>query len=98
MSLQRLSFSDSVSSLHIHILAAVALLFTTTLLAVTQANKVKQCYHTKADYGPCMSNESFKKSGCKYRTFPEHYKIENKETREEQVFIDYDCKNYYCCC
>ena len=42
-----------------------------------------------------MSNESFKKSGCKYRTFPEHYKIENKETREEQVFIDYDCKNYY---
>ncbi|MGC2573479.1 MAG: hypothetical protein WA364_18345 [Candidatus Nitrosopolaris sp.] len=85
MLLQRLSFSESFSSLHIHILAAVVLLFTTTLLAVTQANKVKQWYHTKADYGPCMSIES-KKSGCKYRTFPEHYKIENKETREVSGF------------
>jgi hypothetical protein len=47
--LQRLSFSDSLSSLHIHILAAVVLLFTTTLLAVTQANKVKQCYIIKYD-------------------------------------------------
>ena len=33
------------------------------------SNKVNQCYHTTADYGPCMSNEFFKKSGCKYRTF-----------------------------
>jgi ATP-dependent DNA helicase DinG len=30
------------------------------------------------DYGPCMSNESFKNSGCKHRTFPEDYTIINK--------------------
>ena len=39
------------------------------------SNKVNHCYHTTADYGPCMSNESFKKSGCKYRTFLKDYNL-----------------------
>jgi Rad3-related DNA helicase len=52
------------------------------------SNEVKKCHHTTADYGPCMSNESYKKSGCKYRTFLKHYRINNKGTRQEEVFID----------
>jgi len=36
------------------------------------SNKTKGCYHTTSDYGPCMNNETFVKSGCKYRTFREH--------------------------
>jgi ATP-dependent DNA helicase DinG len=59
------------------------------------SNKVKKCYHTTADYGPCMSNESFKGSGCKYRTFPEDYKVNNKGTIEEEVFIDQDTTDNY---
>ncbi|MGC2573639.1 MAG: DEAD/DEAH box helicase family protein [Candidatus Nitrosopolaris sp.] len=59
------------------------------------SNKVNQCYHTTADYGPCMSDESFKKSGCKYRTFLKDYKVNNKGTREEEVFIDQDTTDYY---
>ena len=47
------------------------------------------------DYGPCISNEFYKNSGCKYRTFPEDYTKINKETMEEKVFIDDDTKNYY---
>ncbi|MFZ0511833.1 MAG: hypothetical protein WAM14_09525 [Candidatus Nitrosopolaris sp.] len=31
----------------------------------------------------------------KYRTFLKDYKIDNKGTREEKVFIDYDTKNHY---
>ncbi|MFY9871993.1 MAG: helicase C-terminal domain-containing protein, partial [Candidatus Nitrosopolaris sp.] len=54
-----------------------------------------KCRHTTADYGPCMSNENFRKRNCKYRTFPEHYKVNNKGTREEEVFIDPDAKNSY---
>ena len=54
-----------------------------------------KCRHTTADYGPCINNESFKNSGCKYRTLLKHYKIKNKGTREEEVFIDPDAKNSY---
>jgi ATP-dependent DNA helicase DinG len=42
-----------------------------------------------------MSNESFKKSGCKYGTFPKDYKVNNKGTREEEVFIDQDTTDNY---
>ena len=54
-----------------------------------------KCRHTTADYGPCINNESFKNSGCKYRTLLKHYKINNKGTREEEVFIAPDAKNSY---
>ena len=54
-----------------------------------------KCRHTTADYGPCMTNESFKDRGCKYRTLLKHYKINNRGTRKEEVFIDDDTRNYY---
>ena len=59
------------------------------------SDNVKECYHTTVEHGPCMSNESFKDSGCKYRTFLKNYKVRNKGTTNENVFIDFDTKNYY---
>ena len=59
------------------------------------SDSVNECYHTTVEYGPCMSNESFKDSGCKYRTFLKNYKVSNKGSTNENVFIDYDTKNYY---
>jgi ATP-dependent DNA helicase DinG len=54
-----------------------------------------ECYHTTADYGLCMNNEDFEGRGCRYRTFLKDYKINNKGTREEKVFIDNDTETYY---
>lgn len=59
------------------------------------SDNVNECYHTTVEHGPCMSNESFKDSGCKYRTFLKNYKVSNKGTTNENVFIDFDTKNYY---
>lgn len=59
------------------------------------SDNANECYHTTVEYGPCMTNESFKESGCKYRSFLKDYKISDKGTRNEQVFIDSDSKNYY---
>ncbi|MGB6528583.1 MAG: hypothetical protein WBF33_10790, partial [Candidatus Nitrosopolaris sp.] len=58
-------------------------------------SEVKECYHTTANYGPCMTTDSFKASGCKYRTFLKDYKIENKGMRSEKVFINDETRNYY---
>ena len=62
---------------------------------VCVSDDVNECYHTTVEYGPCMSNESFKDSGCKYRTFSKDYKTSNKGTTIENVFIDYNTTNYY---
>jgi Rad3-related DNA helicase len=62
---------------------------------VCVSDDVNGCYHTTVEYGPCMSNESFKDSGCKYRTFSKDYKTSNKGTTIENVFIDYNTTNYY---
>jgi hypothetical protein len=43
-----------------------------------------------------MSNRDFKKSRCKYRTFPIDYKIEKKGTIEEKVFIDCHSEDVLC--
>jgi ATP-dependent DNA helicase DinG len=59
------------------------------------SNNTNECYHTTADYGLCMNNEDFQGKGCKYKTFLKDYKINNKGTREEKVFIDNDTKTYY---
>jgi ATP-dependent DNA helicase DinG len=59
------------------------------------SDNLNECIHTTVEYGPCMTNESFKNSGCKYRSFLKDYKISNKGTKDEQVFIDNDNKNYY---
>jgi ATP-dependent DNA helicase DinG len=58
-------------------------------------SEVKECYHTTADYGPCMRHESFKKRGCRYRTFLKHYRVNNKGTRQEEVFIDQHMTDCY---
>jgi ATP-dependent DNA helicase DinG len=47
-----------------------------------------ECKHTSCDYGPCLSDESMEGAGCKYRTFINDYKIENKGKENERVFID----------
>ena len=59
------------------------------------SDNANECYHTTVEYGPCMTNESFRDSGCKYRSFLKDYKIKNKGTKNEEVFIDEDSKNYY---
>ena len=59
------------------------------------SHNAKECYHTTVEYGPCMTNESFRDSGCKYRSFLKDYKIKNKGTKNEEVVIDEDSKNYY---
>ncbi len=59
------------------------------------SDNANECYHSTVEYGPCMTNESFKESGCKYRSFLKDYRISDKGTRNEQVFIDSDSKNYY---
>ena len=42
-----------------------------------------------------MTDDSFRDSGCKYRTFTKDYKINKKGTKEEQVFIDSNTKKHY---
>jgi ATP-dependent DNA helicase DinG len=59
------------------------------------SDNAKECYHTTVEYGPCMTAESFRDSGCKYRSFLKDYKIKNKGTKNEEVVIDEDSKNYY---
>jgi ATP-dependent DNA helicase DinG len=58
-------------------------------------HNANECYHTTVEYGPCMTNEAFKEGGCKYRSFLKDYKISNKGTKAELVFIDEDTENYY---
>jgi ATP-dependent DNA helicase DinG len=59
------------------------------------SNYARECYHTKADYGPCMTNRDFSDDRCIYRTFEGNYKVSDKGTREEKVFIDYDTEANY---
>jgi hypothetical protein len=59
------------------------------------SDNANECYHTTVEYGPCMTNESFRDSECKYRSFLKDYKITNKGTKNEQVFIGEDIKNSY---
>ena len=59
------------------------------------SDNAKECYHTTVEYGPCMTNESFRDTGCKYRSFLKDYKIKNKGTKNEDVVIDEDSNNYY---
>jgi ATP-dependent DNA helicase DinG len=47
-----------------------------------------ECRHTSVEYGPCMTNESFQDRACKYRTFAKDYKVTNKGTKDEQIFIN----------
>ena len=46
-----------------------------------------ECRHTTCDYGPCLSDESMEGAGCRYRTFINDYKIDNKGRTNERIFI-----------
>ncbi|HET7390658.1 MAG TPA: ATP-dependent DNA helicase [Nitrososphaeraceae archaeon] len=62
---------------------------------ICASSDVNECYHTTVEYGPCMTDESFRDSGCKYKTFTKDYKIDKQGTKEEQVFIDNSTKKHY---
>lgn len=49
-----------------------------------------ECKHTSCEYGPCLSDESMEGSGCKYRTFINDYKIDDKGMENERIFISRD--------
>ncbi|MGA7369276.1 MAG: ATP-dependent DNA helicase [Nitrososphaeraceae archaeon] len=54
-----------------------------------------ECKHTTAEYGPCMTDETFSESGCRYRTFLKDYVVNNKGTRNESVFIPLETVKRY---
>src|SRR5215210_7736093 len=54
-----------------------------------------ECYHTTVDYGPCMTDESFEGTGCKYRTFLKDYDLSNKGTENEKIYINNDKEHHY---
>jgi ATP-dependent DNA helicase DinG len=59
------------------------------------SGSVNECFHKTVEYGTCMTDESFKETGCKYRTFAKDYEISNKGTKEERVYINKDVKHLY---
>jgi len=62
---------------------------------ICASSNAKECYHTTVEYGHCMTNESYKDDGCKYRTFTKDYQIINERTKEEEVYIDNETKQNY---
>ena len=54
-----------------------------------------ECYHTTVEYGPCVTDESFKADGCKYRTFAKDYEINNRGTKDEHASISNDQKQHH---
>jgi ATP-dependent DNA helicase DinG len=56
---------------------------------------ISECKHTTVEYGPCMTDETFRDNGCRYRTFSKDYAVVKKGTRDESVFIPLvNIKNY----
>ena len=54
-----------------------------------------ECKHTTVEYGPCMTDETFRDNGCRYRTFQKDYSVVKKGTINESVFIPIvNIKNY----
>ncbi|HYF98629.1 MAG TPA: ATP-dependent DNA helicase [Candidatus Saccharimonadales bacterium] len=62
---------------------------------ICASSNPSECYHTTVEYGHCMTNESFKEDGCKYRTFAKDYKIIYERTKDEKVYIDNDTAQAY---
>ena len=55
---------------------------------VCASDDIDECRHTSVEYGPCMTNESFQDHACKYKTFVKDYKVTNKGTKDEQIYIN----------
>jgi Rad3-related DNA helicase len=62
---------------------------------VCASDDIEECRHTSVEYGPCMTNESFQDHACKYRTFVKDYKVTNKGTKDEQIYINKSDEIYY---
>jgi len=47
---------------------------------VTHQERIEnnECGHTTVEYGPCMTDETFSESGCRYRTFLKDYVVMNQ--------------------
>lgn len=60
---------------------------------ICATDNVNECYHTSVEYGPCMTDDSFKDDGCKYKTFIKDYKIISKGTKNEEIRIDEESIN-----
>jgi ATP-dependent DNA helicase DinG len=54
-----------------------------------------ECYHTTVEYGHCITDESFKEDGCKYRTFAKDYKTFDERTKNEKIYVDNDTKQKF---
>jgi ATP-dependent DNA helicase DinG len=54
-----------------------------------------ECRHTSCEYGPCLSDESMEGTGCKYRTFINDYKTDNKGKENERTLISGEKLEYY---
>jgi Rad3-related DNA helicase len=59
------------------------------------SDNANECYHTSVEYGPCITNDSFNDNGCKYKSFLKDYKLINKGTKCEEIFIDKDSQYSY---
>lgn len=62
---------------------------------ICASSNPSECYHTTVEYGHCMTNESFKEDGCKYRTFAKDYRIIYERTKDEKVYIDNETAQAY---
>ena len=62
---------------------------------ICASSNPNECFHTTVEYGHCMTNESFKEDGCKYRTFAKDYKIIDERTKDEKIYIDNDTQQNY---
>lgn len=51
---------------------------------------LEECQHTSVDYGPCLTDGSFKGQRCGYRTFAKAYEVINQGTVNEIVAIKSD--------
>jgi len=52
---------------------------------ICASSNTEECYHTTVEYGHCMTNESYKDDGCKYRTFAKDYQIINENKRRRSI-------------
>jgi ATP-dependent DNA helicase DinG len=59
------------------------------------SDNANECRHTSVEYGPCMTNESFQKDGCKYKTFVKDYQVSAKRSKDEQIYIDKPAETNY---
>jgi ATP-dependent DNA helicase DinG len=54
------------------------------------------CLHTTVDYGPCLTrNSEIARNGCIYKPAVSEYEVSDRETRNEQVFLNSQTKEIH---